>query len=248
MTQQQNLTNHESPASIRSEVFAHRMRGLDEAEVREYLDILADQVEAADAVRASQRSEIEQLRSENRRLQEEMEQSSTEISPQAVALFSQAQQVADQLVEEAVTHARDLMMSARHQQRDIIQRAHDSAEQVAKRTGAHDMVTGVRSAAVDQGYTTPVPEIEYVRTFARVAQVQLRSVLDALNDQVDRLSEVPQLESAGNDLGSERAIPPPRRAASEHPLGAARDGDREADDESASLYEQIWSMQGRGID
>ncbi len=248
MTQQQNLTNHESPASIRSEVFAHRMRGLDEAEVREYLDILADQVEAADAVRASQRSEIEQLRSENRRLQEEMEQSSTEISPQAVALFSQAQQVADQLVEEAVTHARDLMMSARHQQRDIIQRAHDSAEQVAKRTGAHDIVTGARPAAVDQGYTTPVPEIEYVRTFARVAQVQLRSVLDALNDQVDRLSEVPQLESAGNDLGSDRAIPSPRRAASEHPLGVAGDSDREHDGESASLYEQIWSMQGRGID
>ena len=245
MTQQQNLTHQESPASIRSEVFAHRMRGLDEAEVREYLDILADQVEAADAVRASQRSEIEQLRSENRRLQEEMEQSSTEISPQAVALFSQAQQVADQLVEEAVTHARDLMMSARHQQRDIIQRAHDSAEQVARRTGAHDIVTG--PTAVEQGYTTPVPEIEYVRTFARVAQVQLRSVLDALNDQVDRLSEVPQLDSAGNDPGSDRAIPSPRRAATEHPLGITGDSDP-GHSESASLYEQIWSMQGRGID
>ena len=248
MTQQQNLSNHESPASIRSEVFAHRMRGLDEAEVREYLDILADQVEASDAERASQRSEIEQLRSENRRLREEMEQSSTEISPQAVALFSQAQQVADQLVEEAVTHARDLMMSARHQQRDIIQRAHDSAEQVARRTGAHDIVTGARPAAAEQGYTTPVPEIEYVRTFARVAQVQLRSVLDALNDQVDRLSEVPQLESAGHELGSDKAIPAPRRAASEHPLGVAGDSDRQDDGESASLYEQIWSMQGRGID
>ena len=148
---QQELNHHESPASIRSEVFAHRMRGLDEAEVREYLDILADQVEEADAVRASQRSEIEQLRTENRRLREEMEQSSTEISPQAVALFSQAQQVADQLVEEAVTHARDLMMSARHQQRDIIQRAHDSAEQVARRTGAHDIVTGARPASGGSG-------------------------------------------------------------------------------------------------
>jgi DivIVA domain-containing protein len=245
MTQQQDLTHRESPASIRSEVFAHRMRGLDEAEVREYLDILADQVEAADAERASQRSEIEQLRSENRRLREEMEQASTEISPQAVALFSQAQQVADQLVEEAVTHARDLMMSARHQQRDIIQRAHDAAEHVARRTGAHEVVSGARRATVEQGYTTPVPEIEYVRTFARVAQVQLRSVLDALNDQVDRLSEVPQLDPAGSDVGRELASPSSPRSAVEHPLG---DADLEQDSGSASLYEQIWSMQSRGAE
>jgi DivIVA domain-containing protein len=243
VTQEQNLTNHESPASIRSEVFAHRMRGLDEAEVREYLDVLADQVEACDAERAAQRSEIEQLRSENRRLQNEMEESSTEISPQAVALFSQAQQVADQLVEEAVTHARDLMMSARHQQRDIIQRAHDAAEQVARRTGAHDLVTGARRATVEQGYTTPVPEIEYVRTFARVAQVQLRSVLDALNDQVDRLSDVPEFDSAAGDVVR---VPSPRSDDSEQPLGVAGGSDPVDDGESASLYEQIWSMQARG--
>jgi DivIVA domain-containing protein len=248
VTQQQGPTQHESPASIRSEVFAHRMRGLDEAEVREYLDIVADQVEACDAERASQRAEIEQLRSENRRLQEEIEQSSTEISPQAVALFSQAQQVADQLVEEAVTHARDLMMSARHQQRDIIQRAHDSAEQVARRTGAPAIVTGARPATTEQGYTTPVPEIEYVRTFARVAQVQLRSVLDALNEQVDRLSEVPQLESAGHEVVREGAGPPSPRNAPDHVLGPAGDSDPEEDGESASLYEQIWSMQSRGLD
>lgn len=245
---QQNVTHHESPDSIRSEVFGHRMRGLDEAEVREYLGILADQVEAADVVRASQRAEIEQLRSENRRLREEMEQSSTEISPQAVALFSQAQQVADQLVEEAVTHARDLMMSARHQQRDIIQRAHDSAEQVARKTGAQEIVRGSRPAAVEQGYTTPVPEIEYVRTFARVAQVQLRSVLDALNDQVDQLSEVPNLDSAGHDVGREVVTPPSPRDAAGHPLDTSGDSDPAENSESATFYEQIWSMQARGVE
>jgi DivIVA domain-containing protein len=242
---QQQQTHRESPEEIRGEVFAHRMRGLDEAEVREYLDILADQVEACDTERASQTSEIEKLRSENRRLQEEMEESSNEISPQAVALFSQAQQVADQLVEEAVTHARDLMMSARHQQRDIIQRAHDSAEEVSRRIGAHQIVTGSAQAAVEQGYTTPVPEIEYVRTFARVAQVQLRSVLDALNDQVDRLSEVPQLDPAGHDVVR---VPSPRDEAAEHPLGERDDSDPEDDGASTSLYEQIWSMQSRGVE
>jgi DivIVA domain-containing protein len=242
---QQQQTHRESPEEIRGEVFAHRMRGLDEAEVREYLDILADQVEACDTERASQTSEIEKLRSENRRLQEEMEESSNEISPQAVALFSQAQQVADQLVEEAVTHARDLMMSARHQQRDIIQRAHDSAEEVSRRIGAHQIVTRSAQAAVEQGYTTPVPEIEYVRTFARVAQVQLRSVLDALNDQVDRLSEVPQLDPAGHDVVP---VPSPRNEAAKHPLGERDDSDPEDDGASTSLYEQIWSMQSRGVE
>ena len=97
MIQQEKKTQYQSPASIRSEVFSHRMRGLDEDEIREYLGELADQVEAMDA-------EIKDLRNQNRDLRDEMERASTEISPQAVALFSQAQEVADQLVEEAVVH------------------------------------------------------------------------------------------------------------------------------------------------
>ena len=76
MTQQQQPTHHESPASIRSEVFGHRMRGLDEEEVREYLDTIADQVEAGEAERSGLRAEIERLRSENHGLREEIEQAS----------------------------------------------------------------------------------------------------------------------------------------------------------------------------
>jgi hypothetical protein len=48
------------------------------------------------------------------------------------------------------------------------------------------------AAGPPTAYTTPVPEIEYVRTFARVAQIQLRSVLDALTEQVEKLGQVPQ--------------------------------------------------------
>jgi cell division initiation protein len=126
------------------------------------------------------------LRAENDRLRSE-QPAGGEISPQAVALFSQAQQVADQLVEEAVRHARDLMQSARNQQRDILQRAHEAAEAAVHSSGA------VLPDGNVGGYTTPVAEVEYVRTFARVAQVQLRSVLDALTEQVDKLGEVPRL-------------------------------------------------------
>jgi cell division initiation protein len=180
---------YRSPADIRGQEFSHRMRGLDEYEVSEFLDLLADQVQATEHERAEQRAEIERLRSEVERLrdQEQPDTPSGEISPQAVALFSQAQQVADQLVEEAVRHARDLMTSARNQQREILQRAHEAADNAVRVSAA------VLPDGAVGGYNTPVQEIEYVRTFARVAQVQLRSVLDALTEQVEKLGEVPKL-------------------------------------------------------
>ena len=36
-------------------------------------------------------------------------------------------------------------------------------------------------------------DIEYIRMFAKVAQVQFRAVLDALNEQVNRLTDVPEI-------------------------------------------------------
>ncbi len=197
---------YRSPSSIRNEVFSHRMRGLDEEEVREYLDMLADQVEASDRERQESLAENERLRADNEDLRSQNENLRTataesaedEISPQAVALFSQAQQVADQLVEEAVLHARDLMSSARHQQREILEEARRAAETVAgevARVGGPEGMTSVAGTLPE--YSTPVPEIEYVRTFARVAQVQLRSVIDALAEQVDKLGDVPEAGPGG---------------------------------------------------
>ena len=278
MTQQENRAQLQSPASIRTEVFSHRMRGLDEDEVREYLEQLADQVEAADAERAALRAEVDRLRSENNRLREQAENAANEISPQAVALFSQAQQVADQLVEEAVVHARDLMQSARNQQRDILQRAHDAAEEVARRAGAYQapapetpapQTPAPQGAATQPGYTTPVPEVEYVRTFARVAQVQLRSVLDALAEQVDRLGQVPQLDrGAALEPGSTgfdpQTYPVPHSRAEQttpqqpaqatpqrsdrDPLGVGHRSDADDEGDVTSIYQQIWSIQGRAVE
>ena len=224
---------YRAPSSIRNESFSYRRRGLDEDEVREYLGLLADQVQAADRERADLRAEIDRLRAENGRLQAESDGASDEISPQAVALFSQAQQVADQLVEEAVRHARDLMTSARNQQRDILQRAHEAAEEAVRKTGATQV------AAPSTGYSKPIPEIEYVRTFARVAQVQLRSVLDALAEQVDRLGEVPELDRHSRDRveqqsGGQQDQPSPTSSAIP---GEASEG--------SSIYQQLWSLQGR---
>jgi cell division initiation protein len=216
VTQQQNYFERRSPADIRSEMFSHRMRGLDEDEVREYLHELADQILATDAELAGQRAEIEDLRNQNRRLREKVEEKSDEINPQAVALFSQAQQVADQLVEEAVVSARDLMMSARLQQREILERARQQAEEAARRADGAQASLGAVTAPA--GYTTPIPEIEYVRTFAQVAQVQLRSVIDALSEEVDRLATLPQLDGDDAELAGRpsepQALPLPHSRAS----------------------------------
>ncbi|MFC7492664.1 MULTISPECIES: DivIVA domain-containing protein [unclassified Nocardioides] len=126
MTQHDQIAR-QAPDSIRSEVFSHRMRGLDEEEVRDFLELLAGQIEAADAETARLRAEIEDLRNQNRILRLELDAGPTEITPRAAALFNHAQLVADQLVEEAVVHARDLMMAARMQQRDILESARRAA-------------------------------------------------------------------------------------------------------------------------
>jgi len=224
---------YRAPSSIRNEAFSYRRRGFDEDEVREYLGLLGDQVQAGDRERADLRAEIDRLRAEISRLHAESDDASGEISPQAVALFSQAQQVADQLVEEAVRHARDLMTSARNQQRDTLQRAHEAAEEAVRKTGATQV------AAPSTGYSTPVPEVEYVRTFARVAQVQLRSVLDALAEQVDRLGEVPELDRHSRDRDEQQSG---AQQDQPRPAGSASPGEAS---EGSSIYEQLWSLQGR---
>jgi len=162
---------YRSPNAIRSEAFSHRVRGFDEAEVREFLDLLADQVQAGDAERRELRTEIERLTLELERLRAQPQAPVTgESNPHALLVLRQAQQVADQLVEEAVDRSRQLMASARDQRRAILEQAHEAGP---------------------AGAPPPAPDLEYVRTLARTAQVQLRSVLDALSEQADLLGQLP---------------------------------------------------------
>jgi cell division initiation protein len=244
MTQRQHEVRHESPVSIRNEVFSHRMRGLDEDEVRDYLETLADQVEETNELLYARSSELEELRrenealrAENRRLREATEHASTDTNPRAAELLCRAQQVADQLVNEAVIHARDLLVSARHQQRDMLQRTHDAAEEALRRTGA----PLVQSLPTE--YSTPIPAVEHVSTFARAAQVQLRSVLEALTEQVERLGEVPQLERGGAPVEQ-----PAVRLARDVLDGPGLGGAGDASEVRARIYEQLWSMRGRAIE
>ena len=128
----------------------------------------------------SGRQELASLRAENARLRAatgaDLEQ---EIAAGAVGLLSQAQLIADRAVADAEQYARDMVLAARDQYREVLERAERSAGHVA-----------AALATTPEGPS--VPEIEYVRTYAKVAQIQLRSVLDALTEQVDRLGSLPQ--------------------------------------------------------
>ena len=238
--------SYQAPSSIRNEAFSFEA-GLDEDEVREYLGLLADQVQAAERERDDQRAEIDRPRAEVGPSRAEAGRLSGggrlagggvrrrfgEISPQAVALFSQAQQVADQLVEEAVRHARDLMTSARNEQREILQRAHEAAEEAVRRTGATQVEAPMTA------YATAVPEVEYVRTFARVAQVQLVRCSTPSRSKSTGSARFPSWIAIVATGSNSRAAhsrtnrgPPVRLSPGEAGGGS-------------SIYEQVWGRQGR---
>lgn len=160
-----------SPQEIRNIRFSQRLRGYDESEVHAFCEAVAHQIQR-------QHDEQYRLRAEIDRLKGLVE--NEDVKERAVALFSQAQTVADQLIQEAVEHAKDLMLAARAQQREILGQAGEAAKSVAatpRTTGRPD---------VEQG-----GELAFVQTYVQVAAVQLRSVLDALSEQVDKLSQFP---------------------------------------------------------
>jgi DivIVA domain-containing protein len=172
----------QSPYTIRHKSFPARRKGLDPNEVQEYLNELAEQIEYADADRAELRAEVERLRATSPDSQQR-----AHITAHAVGLLSQAQQIADNLVAEAEQYAKDLVETARDQQRDALKQAHETVETAVK----HMPPTP----------DAPVADLEYVRTFTRVAHVQLRSVLDALAEQVERLGQFPE---ASGEAGEAR--------------------------------------------
>lgn len=173
-----------SADAIRATRFESRRRGFDPDDVLMFLNQVANDIQAADAERASLRAQLHSVRAELDELrqgaqQSEQGQEQVEISVHAVDLLSQAQQIADSCVAEAEQYARDLVDAARSQYRDILHRAQQAAS---------DSVRTLADVQMERGVS--IPEIEYVRTYARVAQVQLRSVLDALTHEVDKLGQI----------------------------------------------------------
>lgn len=161
--------------------FTMKMRGgaYDRLEVDRFMGELSQAIAQLREAAAGAEQELAALRAENAKLRESGNPpDDEEITAGAVGLLTQAQQIADKAVADAERYARDLVLTARNQYREILERAENSAGQATATLTSH------------QG--PAVPEIEYVRTYAQVAQIQLRSVLDALTEQVDRLGGLPQ--------------------------------------------------------
>ena len=160
----------------------HRDGAYDRLEVDRFMGQLSQAVTEVRTATTSTRQELAALRAENARLRggsgADFEEETT---AGAVALLTQAQLIADKAISDAEQYARDLVLTARNQYREILERAETSAGEASAAIGAQQQHSGAT-----------VPEIEYVRTYAHVAQVQLRSVLDALTEQVDRLGSLPQ--------------------------------------------------------
>ena len=130
--------------------------------------------------------ENETLTQENQLLRSELSEAQAtpmeQATDQAVSVLNQAQQLADSLIDEAMQSARDLLLTARSQQRDIMEQAKVAAN------GAVSRATAIAERAGSQDAS--VRDVEYIRMFAKVAQVQFQAVLDALNEHVNRLDEL----------------------------------------------------------
>jgi DivIVA domain-containing protein len=205
INQEKTRRQHSSPAAIQNKTFGRRLRGLDENEVYEFLDGLADQVQAMSRNEQELRAENERLQAEVRRARAELEDVESRgggVNDQVVELFSQAQLVAEEMVEEASRDTRERLGQARAQERAILEEAMEQAEQTRRDAEALIRWTmpggaGHGSVHADDplGIGTPpssgdtaaaAAELEQVRSYARAAQAQMKSLMDAFTTQVGR--------------------------------------------------------------
>ena len=138
-----------------------------------------------------------------------------DVSLRAVELLAKAQRAADEAVSEAQSYAHDLEETAREQYQHILQRAHDAARAGAGVTADDHAAEALAGAGA--GSTMDAQQLEYVRTYARVAHSQLQAVLGALSGELDRLAELADHGGEGPAArgGPERPGPRQEQTASE---------------------------------
>ena len=123
----------ETAGSIRNETFKGRIfGGLDADQVYAYLDLLADQVQATENELSETRTENERLNAELRRARAELdehEQAGGRVNEQVVQMFSQAQLVAEEMVEDVSRDARERISQARAREREMAEAARSTAGQ-----------------------------------------------------------------------------------------------------------------------
>jgi cell division septum initiation protein DivIVA len=153
--------NYQTPGSIRDQTFQRRLLGLESDKVYECLDLLADQVQATERQLSESRAQNERLQAELQRVQAELdeyEQVGERVNEQVVQLFSQAQLVAEEMVEEVSRDARERIGQARAHERRIVEEAMGTAGQQVRsyvRTAQAQMQSVVDSFATEVDRLTP---------------------------------------------------------------------------------------------
>ncbi|MFI5736380.1 hypothetical protein ACIA49_40065 [Kribbella sp. NPDC051587] len=149
------------------------MRGLDAAKVYGYLDLLADQVQTAehDLKEAQARNErllaeLQRGRAEAQRLRAEIEhheQAGSRVNEQVVQMFSQAQLVVEEMVQDVSRDARERIGHAREHERKIVAAAMDTAGEEVRTYAQHaqaqmqSIVASFASEVEQLGSTPPSP-------------------------------------------------------------------------------------------
>lgn len=205
-----------SPERVRSQEF-HRTplgrRGYDIEEVRRFLSRVAEDVAGADAEKARLRAEIHRLKNYFRERNVDIDRGSQGSGdpngwPHAAAvnLMSRAQQAADAQVAQAEEYCRRLVWQATEQYEDILRHAAEEASQAADQARAAEQA----SVDVDSGQREALEQrVAWLRTFADVTRVQLRSVLEALTREVDKLDDLPHGAVPQDPRPAPGAVPGP---------------------------------------
>jgi cell division septum initiation protein DivIVA len=108
------------------------------------------------------------------------------VDPYAVNMLSVAQQAADQHIAQAEHFARQLIGDARRQYEEILVTAERQAGEAAEAASQlYQQVTAPQARRMEQEEL--LSKVAYLRTFATVTQVQMRSILDALRGELDQL-------------------------------------------------------------
>jgi DivIVA domain-containing protein len=188
-----------TPERVRTVEFARApfgRRGYNEEEVHRFLSRLAEDISSSDAEKARLRAEIERLRNYYRNAGIDVDDRSARPapSPQAIAAMTRAQQSADAQIARAEEYARQLTSEARKRYEEVVQYAQRQAAQAAEQA-AHAYRERGHGTNDEQEQLTR--RIAWLRTFADVTQIQLRSTLEALAREVDRLGNLSVEDSAG---------------------------------------------------